>query len=976
MKKFIWALYAFILIALTACSNLENNNSAERAFLLQNLISQNEASSENTSIKLDISRSIIPESFSQELKTANLNSVDWDMDFTVSSSNEYEDARDFNITGRKAAEEVLSLNSVKKGIYDIYVTGDVSDTLSLYGSAKSIDFSKLTENLPIMLYPKVVSGNGSVELYVQFTSDNGWHLSDSIDPSSFEAKLFPVTDDISLFSEEISTEGKELEPSLSYDDEGNLNLTLTASEIPACYYVLEITWNDYALDSDGTSIIDIASVIHDDLLIFVNGNMETSNEDEPIMAYYAEPDNVIQSTYYAKDVPNCTGSGRYSLTPAYIWDLLDLLYSNFEKLSTTEEQEIYIFCDDFAFDVAKYNELTADKTFDFTTKIYIYSTSGLVTIESTYDNTSDVSTCTFNVKADSTIYLKNSSDEEVTLSNLDIDSNYSSVIHELYLKDDKINVFLTNTTNSYLNVYFSNPEDYLNKSFITCSSSNYSSGELPKVYIYDEEKDSYYLTSNYAFTATEDNDSNCNFTLNCSSGSFNLYQSDFEIYAYYEDDSDSKVSSLNPKISLRDENLIFAADTGKLTLDETNPFVWKLNGSFVKKGSENKFSFNPTTTGLGKYCSAVIECDVTLLNGQILSKSFELSFGEDLCEKSLDDVYIYLDETQNILKLYNPDGNDINLLGNVSNYWVPGDDYIYVNYASTADLTSSLGVYKLLENNTLKNYPISSAVTGKIGTNTIYDVARDSYTNYKYLLYYEDSTYKIVQVANFFDDDDTLTPEELGDSYTNLAVQTMDVIDNKVIVYCSGYSTSREVTIHFEWDGANNGSFNPTFSITSSTEADLKLKDICYANGAFYATVGFEDESKYSYSGTVLKIEPDFNAGTATITDLFSSSDWETSTNKWRYSTGTECTAYIPDSQTGCNQNSFYSPYKIYAIKEEELYIYDYGLYQLSTNNNGELNYLHRCVKFNLSDNTITSVFNGMALKSVSSSLQGWNILK
>ncbi|MCR5494997.1 MAG: hypothetical protein K6F15_05110 [Treponema sp.] len=973
MKKFIWALYAFILIALTACSNLENNNSAEKAFLLQNLISQNEASSENTSIKLDISRSIIPESFSQALKTADLNSVDWDMDFTVSSSNEYEDARDFNITGRKAAEAVLSLNSVKKGIYDIYVTGDVSDTLSLYGSAKSIDFSKLTENLPIMLYPKVVSGNGSVELYVQFTSGNGWILSDSIAASSFEAKLFPVTDDISLFSEEISTEGIKLDPSLSYDDEGNLNLTLTASEIPACYYVLEITWNNYALDSDGTSIIDIASVIHDDLLIFVNGNMETSNEDEPIMAYYAEPDNVIQSTYYAKDDPNCAGSGRYSLTPAYIWDLLDLLYSNFEKLSTNEAQEIYIFCDDFAFDVAKYNELTADKTFDFTTKIYIYSTSGLVTISSTCSTESEVTSNTFNVEADSTIYLKNSSDEEVTLSNLDIDSNFSPVIHELYLKDDKINVFLTKTTNSNLKVYFRNPEDYLNKSFISCSYDMYEG--LPTIYIYDEEKDSYYLTSNYAFTATAAEDgSYYKFTLNCSSGSFNLYQSDFEIYAYYEDDSNSKVSSLNPKISLCDDNLIFEADTGTLNLSNTNPFVWKLNGSFVKKGSENKFSFNPTTTGLGKYCSAVIECDVTLSNEQILSKSFELSFGEDLCEKSLDDVYIYLDETTNILKLYNPDGNDINLLGNVSDYWLPGDDYIYVCYDSITGISSRLGVYKLLENNTLKNYPISSAVTEKIGTNTIYDVARDSYTNFKYLLYCENTTYNIVQVANFFDDDDTLIPE--GYSYTNLAVQTMDVIDNKVIVYCSGYSTSREVTIHFEWDGANNGSFDPTFSITSSTEADLKLNDICYTNGAFYATVGFEDESKYSYSGTVLKIVPDFNANTATITDLFSSTGWQNSTNTWRYSSVTNCTAYIPDSQSDCNQNSFYSPYKIYAIKEKELYIYDYGLYQPSKNNYGELNYLHRCVKFNLNDPSIKTEFAGMPLKSVSSSLSGWNILK
>ncbi len=197
MKKLFAALFAIFIFLYVGCSDVSNGSVLEKLVVLQN---QNSSSEEKIELSLDFSRTIWPESFSSALTYDIIESLDWDIAFKVSSLNTYADARDFsvsnrgfitknvafNIDGENRTEPIqtLEVNTVKKGIYDVYVS-TVYQGKKIYGTANSVDLSSLNSNaqnpmgssIDIRLFSDLTEGYGDIsDFHVRFFEDNGWNL--------------------------------------------------------------------------------------------------------------------------------------------------------------------------------------------------------------------------------------------------------------------------------------------------------------------------------------------------------------------------------------------------------------------------------------------------------------------------------------------------------------------------------------------------------------------------------------------------------------------------------------------------------------------------------------------------------------------------------------------------------------------------------------------------------------------------------
>lgn len=1044
MKKIFAAIFAIFIFLFAGCSDVSSGNVLEKLVVLQN---QNSSSEEKIELGLDFSRTIWPESFSSALNSIDFESLNWDITFKVSSINNYADARDFsisnrgfitknvtfNIDGQNLTEPrpTLEVNAVKKGIYDVYVS-TVYQGKKIYGTANSVDLASLNSNaqnpmgssIDIRLFSDLTQGNGSIsDFHVRFFEANGWNFgSDNLSFSSnVTGETFEILGAKLVSMGDSNAEEIALDVTVDYliagsNDSNGLQVAdttlvanLTGSNIPSGYYELVLSWNSYKQDGNSDAI-DLTPISLSKYLVCIDADGITKAND--IEAYYSKPETIIQSDslYYAKMDPACKGTGKYANAPAYFWDLFKFIYKN-----RASDCSVTIYCDDFYLDVAKYNEVMAsmdsNENVGFIEIIY---PKGVCTQRvSIYDSTNVAKAEYFTVSK--TILLKNSSDEKQILKNLYYDSYFGNKA-EFIIEDKNIELKLAehklSDSSSFSpnpgNFIFSNIKDYIGEKFITSSADLTNMAEF-KVYVSSEG--AYINSGNYCLTnsGSETIDSKIYYYAKIDTQDvFKFKLVDFELSGAYATDSATSYKT-GAALPYKDGSLKFTVVSDTLDVSKIESITWKVNGITKQTGKQPTYSVQ--TSALNKKSSNIVDCIIETSFGKY-SSAFEFKFDESgLKPADMTNKKIYLDGKQ--LKLYKENAEDKVLLSGVdgqTRYWISGDGYIY------AYCNGALGIWQLMEDESLKQYTVSSDFVQWQTENHITDIYDICYSpkdneyedSHLYLLVCENGTSAIYAVPTLISGADYVVPESVK-SYTDFVVDSIytyvpnqitiarDYNGYKVILLAGKEDTPSDNHGFYFWEyqlyANNNGTdydfnssdndalSNKNYKLNSSFSANkYEVTDLEYVNGKAYALCNEFNiaNAPYFNYGSIVEISIGISEDNAYeisypaygVPEYESQDEWPTIKDYLN----TDNPAFMPALVGGnVNTTCFYNPLRFVAIKEDELLIADRVIYQKASPNKGELEDASRFVNFNLASHSITGTVTGIKLSGIGC-VGTWNV--
>lgn len=1054
MKKIFAAIFAIFIFLFAGCSDVSSGNVLEKLVVLQN---QNSSSEEKIELGLDFSRTIWPESFSSALNSIDFESLNWDITFKVSSINNYADARDFsisnrgfitknvtfNIDGQNLTEPrpTLEVNAVKKGIYDVYVS-TVYQGKKIYGTANSVDLASLKtdsqdpmgSSIDIRLFSDLTQGNGSIsDFHVRFFEANGWNLgTDNLSFSSnvtgetfenLEAKLVSMEDSN---AEEIVLDDVTVDYLIAGSTDTNglpvadttLVANLTGSSIPSGYYELVLSWNSYQEDED-SSALDLTPISLSKYLVCIDADGITKAND--IEAYYSKPETIIQSgsLYYAKMDPACKGTGKYANAPAYFWDLFKFIYKN-----RAEDSDVSIYCDDFYLDVAKYNEVKASmEPNENKGSIYIEYPKGLCKqMVSVYNYSTGAKAEYFTVSK--TVVLRNSSETKQTLKNLVYDSYFGNIA-EFHIEDKNIELKMAehNLTSEYAftptsaNFIFSNVFDYIGEQFVTAYADMKSSGFAPNSTIFVSSDGDKFSSGNYCFTQTgsETIDGQTLYYVKVDTQDvIKFTETDFELSASYTTDSATSYKT-GDALPYKDGSLNFTVVSDTLDVSDENKIesiTWKVNGITKQTGTQPTYSVQ--TSALNKKSSNIVDCIIETSFGKY-SSAFEFKFDESgLKPADMTNKKIYLDGKQ--LKLYQENATDIVLLSGVDSqtrYWIPGDGYIY------AYCNGTLGIWQLMEDNTLKQYTVSGDFNDWMADPTnnyiekgIIDLCyspaeNDKEDSYLYLIVDYNSSSAIYAVPTLISGADYVEPESVK-SYTDFMVDSIyryvpsqitiarDYNGYKVILLAGREESHSDNNGFYFWEyqlyANNNGDeydfnssdndalSNKNYKLNSSFSAKkYEVTDLEYVNGKAYALCSefnIETAPYFNY-GSIVEISIGTEANVYDISYAAHGVPTYESQDSWptiKAYDNADNPALMPSLLDGnVNLNCFYNPLRFVAIKEDKLLIADRVIYQKASPNKGELEDASRFVNFNLASHLITGTVPGIKLSGIGC-VGTWNV--
>ena len=1052
MKKRFAAIFAIFIFLYVGCSDVSSGSVLEKLVVLQN---QNSSSEEKIELGLDFSRTIWPESFSSALNSIDFESLNWDITFKVSSINNYADARDFsisnrgfitknvtfNIDGQNLTEPrpTLEVNAVKKGIYDVYVS-TVYQGKKIYGTANSVDLASLKtdsqdpmgSSIDIRLFSDLTQGNGSIsDFHVRFFEANGWNFgSDNLSFSSnVTGETFEILGAKLVSMGDSNAEEIALDVTVDYliagsNDSNGLQVAdttlvanLTGSNIPSGYYELVLSWNSYKQDGNSDAI-DLTPISLSKYLVCIDADGITKAND--IEAYYSKPETIIQSDslYYAKMDPACKGTGKYANAPAYFWDLFKFIYKN-----RAEDSDVSIYCDDFYLDVAKYNEVMASmEPNENKGSIYIQYPKGLCKqMVSVYNDSTGAKAEYFTVSK--TVVLRNSSETKQTLKNLVYDS-YIGNIAEFHIEDENIELKMAehNLTSetafspNSANFIFSNVFDYIGEQFVTAYADMKSSGFAPNSTIFVSSDGDKFSSGNYCFTQTGSKtiDGTTYYYVKVDTqGVVKFKEVDFELSASYTTDSAATYNT-GDAIPYKNGTLKFTVVSDTLDESKDEPKIesitWKVNGITKQTGTQQTYSVQ--TSALNKKSSNIVDCIIET-NFSKYTSAFEFKFDEPgLKPADMTNKKIYLDGKQ--LKLYQENATDIVLLSGVdgqTRYWIPGDGYIY------AYCNGTLGIWQLMEDNTLKQYTVSGDFTEWCGNNHINEIYDICYSpkeedneyedSYLYLLVDENGTSAIYAVPTLISGADYVEPESVK-SYTDFIVDSIytyvpsqitiarDYNGYKVILLAGKEDTSSDNHGFYFWEyqlyANNNGtdySFNSSdndalsnknYKLNSSFSANkYEVTDLEYVNGKAYALCSefnIETAPYFNY-GSIVEISIGMEANVYDISYAAHGVPTYESQDSWptiKAYDNADNPALMPSLLDGnVNPNCFYNPLRFVAIKEDKLLIADRVIYQKDSPNKGELEDASRFVTYNLASQKITGTVTGIKLSGIGCA-GTWNV--
>lgn len=1046
MKKIFAAIFAIFIFLFAGCSDVSSGNVLEKLVVLQN---QNSSSEEKIELGLDFSRTIWPESFSSALNSIDFESLNWDITFKVSSINNYADARDFsisnrgfitknvtfNIDGQNLTEPrpTLEVNAVKKGIYDVYVS-TVYQGKKIYGTANSVDLASLNSNaqnpmgssIDIRLFSDLTQGNGSIsDFHVRFFEANGWNFgSDNLSfTSNVTGGTFNNLNAKLVSMEDSNAEEIDLDVNVDYliagstDSNGiqvadtTLVANLTGSSIPSGYYELVLSWNTYQED-DNSSALDLTPISLSKYLVCIDADGITKAND--IEAYYSKPETIIQSgsLYYAKMDPACKGTGKYANAPAYFWDLFKFIYKN-----RPSDCSVTIYCDDFYLDVAKYNEVKDSmEPNENKGSIYIQYPKGLCKqMVSVYDTSTGAKAEYFTVSK--AVVLRNSSETKQTLKNLVYDSDFGNIA-EFHIEDENIELKMAehNLTSesafspNSANFIFSNVFEYIGNQFVTAYADMKQSGFAPNSTIFVSSDGDKFSSSNYCFSQTgpETVGSEILYYVKVDTQDVVKFKEvDFELSASYTTDS---AATYNTGDALPYKNGTLNFTVVSDTLDEIESITWKVNGITKQTGTQQTYSVQ--TSALNKKSSNIVDCIIKTSFGKY-SSAFEFKFDESgLKPADMTNKKIYLDGKQ--LKLYQENATDIVLLSGVdgqTRYWIPGDGYIY------AYCNGTLGIWQLMEDESLKQYTVSSDFVQWKNANSITDIydicysPKDENNEYEdshlYLLVCENGTSAIYAVSTLISGTDYEAPESVKSS-TNFFDGVNTYVPNQITIArdYNGYKvillalkeefpSDNNGFYFWEWQlYANNNGTDYSFSPSGNTALSSKqyklntdysaykyeVTDLEYVNGKAYALCSEFNigTAPYFNYGSIVEISigtSEANAYEISYTaygvpEYESQDEWPTIKSY----NNTDNPALMPALVGGnVNTTCFYNPLRFVAIKEDELLIADRVIYQKASPNKGELEDASRFVNFNLASHSITGTVTGIKLSGIGC-VGTWNV--
>lgn len=1044
MKKIFAAIFAIFIFLFAGCSDVSSGNVLEKLVVLQN---QNSSSEEKIELGLDFSRTIWPESFSSALNSIDFESLNWDITFKVSSINNYADARDFsisnrgfitknvtfNIDGQNLTEPrpTLEVNAVKKGIYDVYVS-TVYQGKKIYGTANSVDLASLKtdsqdpmgSSIDIRLFSDLTEGFGDIsDFHVRFFEANGWNLgTDNLSFTSnvtggtfnnLNAKLVSMEDSN---AEEIVLDDVTVDYLIAGSTDTNglpvadttLVANLTGSSIPSGYYELVLSWNSYQEDED-SSALDLTPISLSKYLVCIDADGITKAND--IEAYYSKPETIIQSgsLYYAKMDPACKGTGKYANAPAYFWDLFKFIYKN-----RAEDSDVFIYCDDFYLDVAKYNEVMASmEPNENKGSIYIQYPKGLCKqMVSVYDSSTGAKAEYFTVSK--TVVLRNSSETKQTLKNLVYDSYFGNIA-EFHIEDKNIELKMAeHFTPTSANFIFSNVFDYIGEQgeqFVTAYADMKSSGFAPNSTIFVSSDGDKFSSGNYCFTQTGSKtiDGTTYYYVKVDTqGVVKFKEVDFELSASYTTDSAATYNT-GAALPYKDGSLKFTVVSDTLDMSKIESITWKVNGITKQTGKQQTYSVQ--TSALNKKSSNIVDCIIETSFGKY-SSAFEFKFDESgLKPADMTNKKIYLDGKQ--LKLYQENATDIVLLSGVdgqTRYWIPGDGYIY------AYCNGTLGIWQLMEDNTLKQYTVSGDFTEWCGNNhinEIYDICyspKEEDNEYEdshlYLLVDKDGTSAIYAVPTLISGADYVEPESVK-SYTDFIVDSIytyvpsqitiarDYNGYKVILLAGKEDTPSDNHGFYFWEyqlydnnngtdysfnSSNNALSNKNYKLNSSFSANkYEVTDLEYVNGKAYALCSefnIETAPYFNY-GSIVEISIGTEANVYDISYAAHGVPTYESQDSWptiKAYDNADNPALMPSLLDGnVNPNCFYNPLRFVAIKEDKLLIADRVIYQKDSPNKGELEDASRFVTYNLASQKITGTVTGIKLSGIGCA-GTWNV--
>lgn len=1043
MKKLFAALFALFIFIFAGCSDVTNGNVFEKLVVLQN---QNSSSEEKIELGLDFSRTIWPESFSSALNSIDFESLNWDITFKVSSLNTYADARDFsisnrgfitknitfNIDGQNRTEPrpTLEVNAVKKGIYDVYVS-TVYQGKKIYGTANSVDFASLktdSQNLmgssiDIRLFSDLTEGFGDIsDFHVHFFEANGWNLgTDNLSNvtggtfENLEAKLVSMEDSN---AEEIA-----LDVNVDYliagstDSNGlqvadtTLVANLTGSNIPSGYYELVLSWNTYIEDADSTGF-DLTQISLDKYLVCINAGESTKATN--IEPYYSKPETILQdgAAYYAKMDENCKGTGKYVNTPAYFWDLFKFIYKN-----RASDCSVTIYCDDFYLDVAKYNEVKAsmDSNYNLGYIEIKYPKGSCSEKISIYD--SDARAEYFEVT--NQITLRNSSQSVQKLENLCFGST-SGTAAQFFIADKDIELKLSEHGVGTIDYYrpsqayfiFNNVKDYIDKQFITAYADLDDSGFTSDSKVFAASDGDYVSSGNYCITQTGSETIDWQtlyYAKIDTQGVVKFTETDFELSASYATDSATSYKT-GAALPYKDGSLEFTVVSDTLDGSKIESITWKVNG--ITKQTGKQLTYSVQTSALNKKSSNIVDCIIKTSFGKY-SSAFEFKFDESgLKPADMTNKKIYLDGKQ--LKLYKENAEDKVLLSGIdgqTRYWIPGDGYIY------AFCNGTLGIWQLMEDESLKQYTVSSDFVQWKNANSITDIydicysPKDENNEYEdshlYLLVCENGTSAIYAVSTLISGTDYEAPESVKSS-TNFFDGVNTYVPNQITIArdYNGYKvillalkeefpSDNNGFYFWEWQlYANNNGTDYSFSPSGNTALSSKqyklntdysaykyeVTDLEYVNGKAYALCSEFNigTAPYFNYGSIVEISigtSEANAYEISYTaygvpEYESQDEWPTIKSY----NNTDNPALMPALVGGnVNTTCFYNPLRFVAIKEDELLIADRVIYQKASPNKGELEDASRFVNFNLASHSITGTVTGIKLSGIGC-VGTWNV--
>ncbi len=1023
MKKLFAALFALFIFIFAGCSDVSNGSVFEKLVVLQN---QNSSSEEKIELGLDFSRTIWPESLSSSLNGIDFRLLNWDITFKVSSLNTYADARDFsvsnrgfitknvtfNIDGENRTEPIqtLEVNTVKKGIYDVYVS-TVYQGKKIYGTANSVDLASLKSDamdlskniISIRLFSDLTEGYGDIsDFHVRFFEDNGWNLTANLSfPSDVTGEYFE-----NIEAELVSMDGSLVEPyaldvTVDYTAGATPTLVanLTGSNIPSGYYELVLSWNSYKVDEDSAGV-DLPSISLEKYLVCINAGDTTKAES--IEAYYSEPDT-LQQYYFATMDPSYKGTGKYYNAPAYFWDLFKYLYKN-----RAENINVEIYCDDFYLDVAKYNEVKASMEPNYNLGyIKVIYPKGFCK-EEIYNYDSDARAEYFTVSKN--IVLKNSSENTQTLENLFFEpfngkpTEFVIENKDILLKLSEMEQAANYFSPSSANFIFTNVSDYIDieKQFVTAYADMNSFASGSKIFVSSDGDN--FSSSNYCFTQTgpeEIDGHNYYYVKVDTQGVVKFKEVDFELSASYTTDSAATYKT-GDALPYKNGTLKFSVVSDTKDSLSIQSITWKVNGITKQTGTQDYYTIQASK--LNAKASNIVDCIIETSFAKYTS-AFEFKFDNSgLKPADMTNKKIYLDGKQ--LKLYQENATDIVLLSGVdgqTRYWIPGDGYIY------AYCNGALGIWQLMEDNTLKQYTVSGKFTQWCDENFVMagigDLCYYPEDSYLYLYVELNGDHVIVSVPTLISGSDYVAPEYVKNNVKFTDQEIYDYIPSKItiaqnftgekVIFIAGRMPSDSDNHGFYfWEyylrKPGTGFYEPenderldttNYKLNSSSSANkYKVTDLQYANGKVYALCSefnIETNPYYNYGSLV-----EITIGTSTgepneisyaahgVPEYESQNSWPTI----KAYDNADNPALMPSLLDGnVNPTCFYNPLRFVAIKEDELLIADRVIYQGASPNKGELEDASRFVNFNLASQKITGTVTGIKLSGIGCA-GTWNV--